>query len=230
MRQVCRFGRWDRAKKSASVSCAALLFSSGFAGRADAGPVDKVNVRKAGFSYTATITAGTALGAGSAAGNPVCEKFVGGLVIPQGAFLIIDSVKQDNVTALLDLGIIDPNQLIAQALANYVDQDKQEVATFRFHPNNCPTEGTTVVEVVFRVKEGEGESTSQVNLTRFVVGATNNSDFLDGEPLSNFLILDAPIIDVTVPAVSTWGLIALALLLLIGLKTRFRKAPRIAGS
>jgi hypothetical protein len=72
------------------------------------------------------------------------------------------------------------------------------------------------VEIVFRVKTMDGEFEFQVDLPRFTVGATNESDFNDGEPLANFLILDAPIIDETVPAVSTWGLITLSLLLLVG--------------
>ena len=69
----------------------------------------------------------------------------------------------------------------------------------------------------------------------FVLGGTSLQDLINavqtGAPLSDFEWRDSPILDLdAIPTVSTWGLIVMALLLLIGARTYFGNRRRVSPS
>lgn len=78
--RIRRHRRWERV---ASGPFALFFFAASLARIAEGGPLDKVNVRRSGDRYVASVDISATLGAGAVAGF-VCEPIVGALVLPIG--------------------------------------------------------------------------------------------------------------------------------------------------
>lgn len=179
--------------------------------------ITKVNVVRTGDTTTTTVNMN--LPAGSVAGLPFCPNVVAALVVNNFDGVDIVRMLQDGKSVSFDNEVNTTAQSLLQAEFQdpaYFDADHNDLYFLRLTPNTCVGETTFLIE--YRVSDKFGEL---VLPTRLVAGGTEEGDLDHGPGLDNFALLDATVQGFPVPAISTWGGVALAMLLLIGAKTYF---------
>jgi hypothetical protein len=182
--------------------------------------ISKVNVRNTGDSTTANINIDSSEGLSNVSGIPVCPPVVASLVVKNGETAELVNVMQDGLPVESSTSVNPAHQdLLAfklQKTAAFIPTS-QDTVSFKLFPVNCM--GSTNIEIEYKVFDAFGDIVLPRALT---AGGTTESDLADGLPLSQFaFIRSVRVVGLPVPAVSTWGLVVLVLLLLVGAKTYF---------
>lgn len=217
-----RLSTWQRLTTLFGLGCWLIA-----AGVCLADVIVKVNVSQSALTTTGAFDLNFGVGAeASVVGPPPCPEVIAALVLNTGETLTIDLgafVQDGNPVEFEINGPISPaamtllaNRLQTEGLYNPAIHD---LAFVDINPNTCT--GLSHVEVEYGVRDGANEIVLPPAL---VAGADTLEELLAGEPLLNFVSVNAPVErppTPTVPAVSKWGLLALTLFFLVVGKIHF---------
>ncbi len=202
--------------------------------------IDKVNVTRTGETNTATFTGGSGAIASTsstdgATAGVTCDWIVVAVVGPLNTCIDILSVTQN--AQPLDEGDDYINRastgadLLTDAMSGKVRDDgsaiynagTEDLDFFTFRPIKCA--GIWEVTVTYQVISDWCEG-PPVIVDSLVAGSATESDLIKvnqnpEQALSTFGWIETPIVVIGIPTASAWGLLVLALLLLVGAKAYF---------
>lgn len=186
--------------------------------------INKVNVVRSGpggTSNTATINLDLPSGAVASSG---CPTVIAGMVVGRYEYVDILQLLQDGDPLAHDFVVAEGHMALLEKKfeeAGVFDSDVNSLFFIRLFPDPC--QGLTTVAAAYTVSDGKALLLQE----RFVAGGSDLADLEDGEPVSNFALIDESIRDAQVPTVSTWGALTMAMLLLAGGKIYFGRRRQV---